>query len=137
MNPTSTTPAPTAVDEARNLLAGVLDADLDLEPLLTTCDAYNHLEQAHGRLWSPPSSTVPNRVSLDPTTVTMALTDALTAAEPSVCGPCNQTGAPGGLLRPARISITQDVYLGRRLASRRAAEALEHVFPDSEEQKDG
>lgn len=27
----------------------------------------------------------------------------------------------------ARISITQDVYLGRRLASRRAAEALEEA----------
>ncbi len=37
----------------------------------------------------------------------------------------------------ARISITQDVYLGRRLASRRAAEALERAFTDSEDEKDG
>lgn len=37
----------------------------------------------------------------------------------------------------ARISITQDVYLGRRLASRRAAEALEQAFPDREDEKDG
>ena len=56
MNPTTTTPTPLAVEEARNLLAGVLDADLDLEPLLTACDAYNHLEQAHEGLSSPPSS---------------------------------------------------------------------------------
>jgi hypothetical protein len=58
MNPTCTTPTPLAVEEARNLLAGVLDANLDLEPLLTACDAYNHLEQAHNGLWSPSSSTV-------------------------------------------------------------------------------
>jgi integrase len=31
----------------------------------------------------------------------------------------------------ARVSITQDVYLGRRLASRRAAEALERAFEDT------
>jgi integrase len=37
----------------------------------------------------------------------------------------------------ARISITQDVYLGRRLVSRRAADALEQVFPDREDQRDG
>jgi hypothetical protein len=56
MNSTSTTPAPAAVDEARNLLAGVLDADLDPEPLLAACDAYNHLECTHAGLWSPPSA---------------------------------------------------------------------------------
>ncbi len=54
MNTTSTTPAPAAVDEARNLLAGVLDADLDPEPLLAACEAYNHLECTHAGLWSPP-----------------------------------------------------------------------------------
>jgi len=37
----------------------------------------------------------------------------------------------------ARISITQDVYLGRRLASRRAAEALERAFPDRQDEMDG
>ncbi len=56
MNATSTTPAPAAVDEARNLLAGVLDADLDPEPLLAACEAYNHLECTHAGLWSPPTS---------------------------------------------------------------------------------
>jgi len=56
MNPTSTTPAPAAVEQARNLLAGVLDADLDPEPLLAACEAYNHLERTHAGLWSPPSS---------------------------------------------------------------------------------
>ncbi len=56
MNPTSTTPTPIAVDEARNLLAGVLDADLDPEPLLAACEAYNHLESTRADLWSPPSS---------------------------------------------------------------------------------
>ena len=35
----------------------------------------------------------------------------------------------------ARISITQDVYLGRRLASRRAAEALERALTEPEDQK--
>jgi hypothetical protein len=56
MNPTSTTPAPAAVDEARYLLAGVLDADLDPEPLLAACEAYSHLECKHAGLWSPPSA---------------------------------------------------------------------------------
>jgi len=56
MNPTSTTPAPAAVDEARSLLAGVLDADLDPEPLLAVCEAYNHLESTHAGLWSPPTA---------------------------------------------------------------------------------
>ena len=56
MNPTSTTPTPAAVDQARNLLAGVLDADLDREPLLATCEAYNHLESTHVGLWTPPHS---------------------------------------------------------------------------------
>lgn len=31
----------------------------------------------------------------------------------------------------ARVSITQDVYLGRRLASRRAADALAEAFSDA------
>lgn len=56
MNPTSTTPTPPAVDEARNLLAGVLDADLAREPVLTVGKAYDHLEESHAGLWSPPAS---------------------------------------------------------------------------------
>jgi hypothetical protein len=56
VNPTSTTPTPAAVDQARNLLAGVLDADLDPEPLLAACEAYNHLESTHVGLWAPPHS---------------------------------------------------------------------------------
>jgi hypothetical protein len=61
MNPTSTTPAPAAVDEARNLLAAVLDADLDPEPLLAACEAYNHLESTHAGLWTPPvAAELPN-----------------------------------------------------------------------------
>lgn len=37
----------------------------------------------------------------------------------------------------ARVSITQDVYVGRRLASRQAAEALEQAFSDPEDEKYG
>ena len=55
MHPTSTIPTPPAVDEARNLLAGVVDADLAREPVLTVGEAYDHLEEAHAGLWSPPS----------------------------------------------------------------------------------
>jgi hypothetical protein len=55
MNPMSTTPTPAAIAQARNLLAGVLDADLDPEPLLAVCEAYSHLDNTHAGLWSPPS----------------------------------------------------------------------------------
>jgi hypothetical protein len=56
MIPISTTPTPAAVDDARNLLACVLDADLAREPLLTIGEAYDHLEESHSGLWSPPHS---------------------------------------------------------------------------------
>lgn len=56
MIPISTTPTPAAVDDARNLLAGLLDADLAREPLLTVGEAYDHLEESHSGLWSSPCS---------------------------------------------------------------------------------
>jgi hypothetical protein len=50
-----TTPiADTAVDRARNLLTGALDAPLPDMALLAVSAAYSHLEDAGHALWPPP-----------------------------------------------------------------------------------
>ncbi len=45
---------PEVIAEARNLLAGLMDADLPPGAALAVCQAYNHLETADDGLWPPP-----------------------------------------------------------------------------------
>ncbi len=45
---------PEVIAEARNLLAGLMEADLPPAAALAVCQAYNHLETADDGLWPPP-----------------------------------------------------------------------------------
>jgi hypothetical protein len=52
-------PVRQVIAQARNLLAGLMDADLPQAAALAVCQAYNHLEAADDALWPPPQ---PSRV---------------------------------------------------------------------------